>query len=293
MSFIDDARYKYNALDTSGKLITVVVITSLIAWLLALTLKLVYSQLVLPSGFVAPLLQPWSYITHAFIHGGIFHLLGNAIGLHIAGRYMLNLFNGRQYLTLFFMGVLAGGLSYTLATSLIDFWFNPGYAIGASAGVFALVIFCCTYFPDSEIRLLFFNVKLKYLGYAFLAMNLIGLLTRFEAGSSLAHLAGMGLGYWAAVRMREGVDVLEGFAKVGDYFANFFKKSDSGTKKTTRKKAKMKTVYKSATKTTTTARSASAPSQAEIDRILDKISESGYDSLSKTEKDTLFNAGKK
>ncbi len=295
MSLIDDARSKYAGLDTSGRLIVVIAITSIAAWIIGLLYKPLYLQLALPSGFIPVLLQPWSYITHAFMHGGVFHLIGNSIGLHIAGRFMLNLFNSRQYLTLFFMGVLAGALSYTLATSLMDFWFNPGIAIGASAGVFALIIFCCTYFAESEIRLLFFNVKLKYLGYAFLAMNILGLATRFEAGSSLAHLAGMGIGYYAAIRMKDGIDILEGFANVGNYFAGFFKKSEATSKRRTQKKAKMKTVYKNKSRSATTTRSSSSssPSQIEIDKILDKISESGYDSLSKAEKDTLFKAGSK
>ncbi|MGB3591441.1 MAG: rhomboid family intramembrane serine protease [Nonlabens sp.] len=296
MSFIDDLEVKYDTLDVSGKLIAIIGVFTIATWILGLVYRPLYLQFALPSGFIPALLQPWSYITHAFMHGGIFHFIGNAIGLHLAGRFMLNIFNKRQYLTLFFIGVLAGGFSYTLATSLMDYYFNPGIAIGASAGVFALIIFCCVYFAESEIRIIFFNVKLKYVGYTFLAFNLVGLFTRFEAGSSLAHLAGMGIGLWSALRMKDGVDVLEGFARTGDYFTGLFKKSDGSKSRSQRKpRAKMKTVYKNKDKRAAAATSnhAASPSQKEIDLILDKISASGYESLSKAEKDTLFNVGKK
>jgi hypothetical protein len=192
------------------------------------------------------------------------------------------------------MGVLAGGFIFTLATELMPGYFNAPGVIGASAGVFALIIFCCTYFAESEIRLIFFNIKLKYLGMFFAGINLLGLFTQVEAGSSLGHLAGMAIGYYAAIRMRDGIDILEGTAKIGDFFANTFKSSPKSSKASRSKtNSRMKTVYRNKTsKSTTTSSKSAAPNQAEIDKILDKISASGYDSLSKAEKDTLFKAGK-
>ncbi len=294
MEFIDKARAKYATFDTSGRFITLIAITSVIGWLVSWLYNPLYDQFVLPSGIVPALLQPWSYISYAFLHGGILHLLGNALGLFYTGRFFLNIFSKRQYLSLFFMGVLAGGLAFTLATELFPGYFGAPGVIGASAGVFALIIFCCTYFAESEIRLIFFNIKLKYLGYFFAAINLFGLLSRFEAGSSLGHLAGMAIGYYAAIRMKDGIDILEGIAKIGDFFTNTFNSFFTNSK-TTRPKtnSRMKTVYKNkdARATRPTSRAA-APNQAEIDKILDKISANGYDSLSKAEKDTLFKAGK-
>jgi membrane associated rhomboid family serine protease len=297
MKFIDDARSKYDQFDTSGKFITIIAITSVIGWIVARFLPPLYEQFVLPSRIVPALLQPWSYISYAFLHAGLFHLIGNALGLFYSGRFFLNIFNKRQYLSLFFMGVLAGGFVFTLATELMPGYFSAPGVIGASAGVFALIIFCCTYFAESEIRLIFFNIKLKYLGFFFAAMNLFGLFTKMDAGSSLGHLAGMAVGYYAAVRMRDGIDMLEGTAKLGDFFSNFFTSSSSTkAKKTTarpKSTSRMKTVFKNKSTTSKTTNSrAAAPNQAEIDSILDKISANGYDSLSKAEKDTLFKAGK-
>ncbi len=303
MSFLDDAKSKYNSWNTSGRLMAVIAITSILGWLLRATYMPLYLQFLLPSGVVPALLQPWSYISHAFLHSGLFHLLGNLLGLFYAAQFFLNIFRGRQYLSLFFLGVLAGGFAFTLATYLLPAYFDAPGVLGASAGVFALIIFVCTYFPESEIRLIFFNVKLKYVGYAFLVMNVLALASKVEAGSGLGHLAGMAVGYYAAMKMKSGIDVLEPIARVGDFFANLFQSSSksstsSRSRRSTSKKSssRMKTVYrnansKTAGETSKTSRAA-APNQAEIDKILDKISSSGYDSLSKQEKDTLFRAGK-
>jgi membrane associated rhomboid family serine protease len=295
MEFIDKAKSKYATLDTSGRLITIIAITSIIGWLVAATFTPLYEQFVLPSGIIPALFQPWSYVSYAFLHAGLFHLLGNALGLFYSGRFFLNLFKGRQYLSLFFMGVLAGGFVFTLATELMPGYFNSSGVIGASAGVFALIIFCCTYFAESEVRLIFFNVKLKYLGFFFAGMNLLGLFTQVEAGSSLGHLAGMAIGYYAAIRMKDGVDISIGTAKIGDFFANFFKFSAKKTDSSRSKgNSNMKTVYKGTAGSNKPASRSkgAAPNQDQIDKILDKISASGYDSLSKAEKDTLFKAGK-
>ncbi|WP_124979780.1 rhomboid family intramembrane serine protease [Nonlabens xiamenensis] len=286
MNFVDQIKSKFQTFDTAGKLITVLAGTSILAWLIGLVYLRAYLQLVLPSGFVPPLLQPWSYITHAFVHGSLWHFIGNAFGIFIAGRYILNLFKGRQFLTLFFLGVLAGGLSFTLSTGLMNFYFGSGIAIGASGGVFALMLFACTYFKESEYRLLFVNIKLKYIGYFLVAVNIVGLFTQFEAGASLAHLAGAAVGFYTAIRMKDGIDLLEGMAKVGDFFANLFKPRS----KSRSSSSNMKTVYKNRKQRN----KASTPKtdQAKLDAILDKISASGYESLSKAEKDYLFRAGK-
>lgn len=304
MSFIDDAKSKYATLDTSGKLITLLAITSIVGWIMNRLYAPLYGQFVLPREFLPALLQPWSYITYGFLHSGLFHLLGNALGLFYAGQFFLNIFSRRQYLSLFFAGVLAGGVAFTLGTVIFPTWFVASGVVGASAGVFALIIFVCTYFPENEVRLIFFNVKLKYIAYAFVAYNAFALTARLGAGSGLGHLAGMAIGYYAAIRMKDGIDVLEGLANVGDFFANLFQSSSksgssSGSPLSRKQKKKstsrMKTVYRNAgnsSKQGAKSSKAAAPNQAEIDKILDKISASGYESLSKAEKDTLFKAGR-
>ncbi|OUS18012.1 rhomboid family intramembrane serine protease [Nonlabens dokdonensis] len=287
MNVWDQFKAKYATFDTSGKLITVIFATTLLGWILSYAYAPAYLQMVLPNGFLPALLQPWSWISYGFLHDGLFHFIGNAFGIHIAGRYILNLFKGRQFLTLFFLGVIAGAMSFVVATGLFPGFFSGNLLLGASAGVFALIFFACSYFPESEIRLIFVNVKLKYIAYFFLASNIVMVALQVNTGGSLAHLAGAAVGYYAATRMRNGIDVLEGFSKMGDYIVNLFK---STPKKPKQRKAKMKTVYKGKTSQSKASKVA-ATDQAKIDAILDKISSSGYESLSKAEKDYLFKAG--
>jgi membrane associated rhomboid family serine protease len=289
MNIWDKFKAKYASFDSSGKLITVLFFTTLAGWILGRAYEPVYMQLVVLKGFLPALLQPWSWITYGFLHEDLWHFIGNAFGIYIAGRYILNLFKARQFLSLFIVGVLAGSVSFILATGLIPNFFSGGSMIGASAGVFALIFFACTYFPESEYRLIFVNIKLKYIAYFFLSTNLLMVVLQVNTGGSLAHLAGAAVGYYAATRMKAGIDVLEVFAKTGDFFAAVFK---SGPRKPkSERAAKMKTVYKGTTNSSK-ATAARSTDQAKIDSILDKISSSGYESLSKSEKDYLFKAGK-
>ncbi|QJP32931.1 rhomboid family intramembrane serine protease [Nonlabens sp. Ci31] len=289
MNIWDKFKAKYDAFDTSGRLITILFFTTLLGWILSRAYEPAYMQLVLPKGFLPALLQPWSWISYGFLHEDLWHFIGNAFGIYIAGRYVLNIFKSRQLLSLFFLGVLAGSISFIVATGLLPGFFRGGSMIGASAGVFALIFFACSYFPESEYRLIFVNIKLKYFAYFFLASNLAMVALQLNTGGSLAHLAGAGVGYYTAIRMKDGIDILEGFAKIGDYFTNLFKSTFNTTK--SERKAKMKTVYKGNNKASKSA-AAKSTDQGKVDSILDKISSSGYESLSKAEKDYLFKAGK-
>lgn len=150
--------------------------------------------------------------------------------------------------------------------------------IGASAGVMAVFIFICAYNPDLEIRVLFFNIKLKYLGMAFFLLDVIQI-PYGNAGGHLAHIGGALLGFFYARQLENGRDIGIGFERVWQYL--FMSKQ-------------LKTVYKSQKKENHNSNNKnSAEHQKKIDVILDKISKSGYDSLSKEDKDFLFEAGKK
>jgi hypothetical protein len=137
------------------------------------------------------------------------------------------------------------------------------------------------------VRLIFFNVKLWYIGAFVVLMDLIQLPYSGNAGGHLAHLGGALLGYWYARQLLNGTDIGAGFSRMLDSFANMFKKTE--------KKAPMKTVYRKKGNSATSTTSADydkKTKQKKIDAILDKISKSGYESLSKAEKDFLFQAGK-
>ncbi|GAK97385.1 rhomboid family protein [Nonlabens tegetincola] len=281
MDFINDFKRRYSGFDTSGKLIVVLLISSLSIWLIGKISVPAYNYLVYPSGWKQPLFQPWSAITYAFIHSSILHFVGNAIGLYYGGRYFLNLFKSRHFIALFILGVLAGALSFTLGTSIAPYFFNKGGIVGASAGVYAILFFIFHYFAEQDIRVLSFTFKLKYIGYALLAIELIGVTSGYNRGGSLAHLAGAAVGLYASAKAKQGNMIMEPIAVVIDTIKGWFDRSSSKPNS-----SKMKTVYRSKNKV----KNSQKPNQSEIDAILDKIKESGYDSLSKKEKDVLFRA---
>ena len=179
----------------------------------------------------------------------------------------------------YFLGVFAGGFIFVLSYAFFPV-FKGTYPpmIGASAGVMSVFIFICTYTPEQEIRVLFFNVKLKYIGIVFFFFDVIQI-PYGNAGGHLAHIGGALLGFSYARQLVNGRDIGSGFEQVWQYL--FIKKQ-------------LKTVYKSPNKERfNKANKNGDNSQIKIDAILDKISKSGYDSLSKEEKDYLFEAGKK
>jgi hypothetical protein len=208
--------------------------------------------------------------------------------IYFVGRIFLNLFDARRFLNVYLLGVIMGGLFFFLGYNIFPAFFNVNaYLIGASAGASAILIFICAYIPNQEVRLIFFNVKLWYIGAFVVLMDLIQLPASGNAGGHLAHLGGALLGYFYARQLVKGSDIGAGFSIFLDAIVNLFKGSE--------KKASLKTVYKSKMgggTTTSKAQYDKQSSQKKIDAILDKISKSGYESLSKAEKDFLFQAGK-
>ena len=280
-------RYQYARLSVSEKLIAINVLVFIIMGLItALISPTVEDWFALPKDFFDFLIQPWSLITYSFLHGGIFHILWNMYILYVAGRIVLNLFDGKRFLNIYFLGVILGGLLFLLSYNIFPTLVGINASlIGASAGVMAVLIFVCTYIPNQEVRLIFFNVKLWQIGLFVVLMDLVQIPLGGNVGGRIAHLGGALLGYVYARQLYKGTDIGEGFSKFIDGLANLFKKSE--------KKSPLKTVYrKQRPSTSTSAKYDKQTQQKKIDAILDKISKSGYESLSKAEKDFLFKAGK-
>ncbi|MGS0527486.1 rhomboid family intramembrane serine protease [Zobellia nedashkovskayae] len=282
-----DLKYQYARLSVAEKLIAINVIVFIVMGLItALISPNVENWFALPKDFFDFLMQPWSIITYSFLHGGIFHILWNMYILYVAGLILLNLFDGRRFLNIYFLGVILGGLLFLLSYNIFPTLIGVNASlIGASAGVMAVLIFVCTYIPNQEVRLFFFNVKLWQIGLFVVLMDLVQIPMGGNIGGRIAHLGGALLGYMYARQLYNGRDIGEGFSNFVDGVVNLFKKSE--------KKAPMKTVFKNQQKTATKkANYDKKTHQKKIDAILDKISKSGYESLSKIEKDFLFKAGK-
>ncbi len=278
-------KYQYARLNIAGKLI---VINILVFVVMGLIKRLIFpaaeNWFVLPADFFDFLLQPWSIVTYSFLHGGIFHLLWNMYVLYIASNILLNLFDAKRFLNIYFLGVILGGLFFILTDAL--FLQSGSVLVGASAGVMAVLIFVCTYLPNHDIRVFFFNVKLWHVGVFVVLIDLLQLSSGGDNfGGRVAHIGGALLGYLYARQLMQGNDIGAGFSKFVDGLVNIFKVKE--------KKAPMKTVYKNRnTPKATNTKHNKESHQRQIDDILDKISKSGYESLSKAEKDFLFKAGK-
>ncbi len=227
------------------------------------------SQLSMPAYYELLPYKFWTIITYMFTQSGFFHLLFNMLWLYWLGLIFLDFLNKRQFIFTYLAGGIMGAILYLLAFNLIPVFSGTverSILLGSSASVMAVVFATATLVPNFTIRLMFFGgVKLKYLALAYFVLNLIGLGS--EPGGSLAHIGGALLGFTYIQQLNRGND-----------FSNMFKR---------RSKLKVVTNKKNGSAQTT------LPDQEVIDKILDKISQSGYDSLSKAEKEQLFKASKK
>ncbi|AWX43319.1 Rhomboid protease [Flagellimonas maritima] len=280
-------QYNFARLNIAEKLIVLNVLVFVLGGLgIALLDISVVEWFQLPKDFLEFFGQPWSIITYSFFHAGFGHIFWNMLMLYFTGRIFLNLFDAQRFINVYFLGVIVGGTVFLLSYNIFPTLLNTNTAlIGASAGVTAVLIFICAYIPNQEVRVIFFNVKLWYVGAFFVLVDLIQIPYGGNIGGRLAHLGGALLGYIYARQLLKGTDIGSGFTKFRDSIAMLFKSGN--------KKAPLKTVYKkNASKSKTGVDYDKEAHQRKIDMILDKISKSGYESLSKAEKDFLFKAGK-
>ncbi|RDY61077.1 rhomboid family intramembrane serine protease [Flagellimonas nanhaiensis] len=279
-------QYYFAQLGIAEKLIAINVLIFILDGLsLALLGYSVSQWFHLPKDLMEFIGQPWSLVTYSFFHAGIGHIFWNMLMLYFTGQIFLNLFDNKRFLSVYFLGVIVGGIvflgSYNLFPTLLE---TNTALIGASAGVTAVLIFICAYIPNQEVRIIFFNVKLWYVGAFFVLVDLIQIPYGGNVGGRLAHLGGALLGYVYARQLLNGKDIGSGFSRVLDSMAQWFKPRE--------KKAPMRTVYRKDKAKKNPRDYDKEARQRKIDTILDKISKSGYESLSKAEKDFLFKAGK-
>lgn len=290
MNFKDQLTYRLQQLNNAEKLILV----NVVCFVLPLFLRTILYLFNIPSGVFIGwfelsadwgelIFKPWTILTYSFMHFGFFHLFWNMYLLYFASRLFLNLFSSKTFFNVYFLGVLIGGLTFLVSYSVFPAFQNSSpIMVGASAGVMAVFIFIATYSPDQEVRLIFFNVKLRYLAIAFVLLDVIQI-PYGNAGGHLAHLGGAALGYFYVRRLNHGTDIGLPFEALSNRILNLFKKQSN-----------LKTVYKNKSNSVSKKNAVHDDlDQQKIDSILDKISTSGYDSLSQKEKDLLFQAGKK
>lgn len=289
MKTVKDLKYKFNSLDIFGKIIALNVVVFIINFIVTRLLKFsLFDYFVLPSAVMEFIVQPWSLLTYGFLHNGFFHMAFNMLFLFYLSRAAVNLFRSKMILNVYLLGIISGGVAYLTVANLIptDFFGARGILIGASAGVSALLLFVAAYMPDTQIRLFnTFNVKWKHIAMVIVGLDLFRLLLGFNQGGYIAHFGGYILGYLYATKLQKGTDIGLGFERLINRFVSLFS-SKSNLKTVHRKKSKNSNAENNKKAFNTTDK------QKKIDAILDKISKSGYESLTGEEKEFLFKVGK-
>jgi membrane associated rhomboid family serine protease len=227
--------------------------------------------------------KPWTFLTYAFFHFDFWHLLFNMMVLNFASNLFLTFFTQKQYLGLYILGAVFSGIAFALSFYILNI---SAPIVGASAAIMAILVAVTTYQPLMGVRLMFFgNVKLWHITAVILILDLM----QFRLGNMgghISHLAGAVFGFIFIKLLQNGTDLSIIVSKVLDFFTNLFRKSP------TTPFTKVHKNYKKPTEKVTSRIVTKDKTQQQIDEILDKISQSGYDCLTKEEKEFLFKAGK-
>lgn len=243
----------------------------------------------------------WTPITYMFVHDGFFHILFNMLFLYWFGRILTEYLGGAKVTNIYILGGLAGGVIYLTLYPVILQLLNPGMDIsaispnlvGASAGVFAVVFGTAALVPNYTMFLLFIGpVKIKYIAL-FYVLSFLLQLSGSNAGGELAHIGGALVGFLYIKQLQKGNDLGAWIGSTLRFFKSFFIKQPNIKVTYKRSASKRSTKDRAAAPRASGRTSSPMTSQEEIDAILDKISERGYESLTKEEKQKLFNASKK
>lgn len=256
----------------------------------------VYDQFTIPPIFGDFLLRPWTILTYAFAHSlhSIFHILFNMLVLYWFGKLIVEYLGNQKLINLYVLGALAGGLVYLMVYNLVPYYVErsnfPGM-VGASAAVYAITVAAATLLPNYTFYLMFLGpVKIKYIAGFYILISFLGTVGT-NAGGNIAHLGGALIGYVYIKQLQSGNDWGLWVGSVMRFFKSFFVQQPKI--KVTHKSNKRSSSKSSRSTGTGRSTAHNIADQAEIDAILDKISQSGYESLSKEEKQKLFNASKK
>jgi membrane associated rhomboid family serine protease len=300
MSIVEDIRTAFNRRDNALiQLIwmNVLVFASLI--LLKFILKfssaigyypLIVSQFQISSLFPVLLRHPWTLLTYAFTHEEFFHILFNMLNLYWFGQLIREYLGDRRLVSIYLLGALAGAVLFLLAYNFVPA-FQDGLGtpmVGASAAVTAIIVAGATLLPDYTFMLILIGpVKIKWIAAVVVLISMAGV-NGGNPGGEIAHLGGALLGFVFIKQLQAGRDLGRPLQAVGNWFSNLFSRRPAMRVSSSTRRPEPVTASSggSAKKTAATGQ----PLQDEIDNILDKISRSGYESLSKEEKQKLFRA---
>ena len=250
-----------------------------------------YKILAIPSAFSELLWRPWTLLTYAFTHEGILHILFNMLFLYWFGRLISEYLGSQRVVGLYILGSLAGAGAYLLLYNLLPRLDGvQAHMVGASAGVYAIVVGAATLMPNFTFFLLLIGpVRIKYIAAFYVLLSFIEI-TQVNSGGNAAHLGGALMGYVFIIQLRKGRDLGAWVNAIIAWFQRLF--SPKPKMKVTYTKKPVKSSVSGNYRQGAAEEQQGIPNQEEIDRILDKISLSGYESLTKEEKQKLFDASR-
>ncbi|OFY87973.1 MAG: hypothetical protein A3K10_07710 [Bacteroidetes bacterium RIFCSPLOWO2_12_FULL_31_6] len=283
----DDIKLAFN---TRNNAITQIIIINVIVFIVCNLLESIYPDgyefflnwfSVKSYGFNA-LLKLWTLVSYMFIHGGIMHILFNMLWLYWMGKLFTEYINQKHLLIIYFLGGIIGAVLFLIISKLFPLFISPySYLIGASGGVMAVVVATATHLPNYPILLLFIGeIKLKYVALGILVISTVLNITD-NAGGKIVHLGGALWGYFYILNLQK--------SKSNFFFENLLRKTNLSTWFT--KKSVLRVEHKRPIPDDVY-NAIKLNKQKLIDEILDKISKSGYDSLTKQEKELLFKMSK-
>ncbi len=239
------------------------------------------------------LYQPWSLFTYMFMHAGFMHVLFNMLWLYWFGQLFLLFFSAKHLRGLYVLGGICGAILYVLSFNLFPYFSNAiegSYMLGASASVLAIVVATAYRQPEYQVRLfLFGTIRLKYIALFMIISDLL-FITSNNAGGHIAHLGGALAGLWFAASLKKGHDITAWINNILDWFISLF----TGKAFKTKRKPKMSVHYNNNPRNKDYDYNAQKKAQNdEVDRILEKLKKSGYESLTTEEKKSLFDASKR
>lgn len=285
MNILDDLKLQYR----TGGMLQKLIFWNIGCFLLSLVLFYSFSigkfeipyWIALSSDLGTFIKTPWTLITFNFFHYGFFHLIFNLLVLHFSGRLFSTYFTDKQLLGVYVLGGVFSGITFVLSYIIVG---RAGLLVGASGAIMAILLSATTYAPFMLLRIpLIGIVKLWHVTFVILLLDLIQL-PLDNTGGHIAHLGGALFGFLYIKLLQSGTDLSKAISMILDFFVNVSKPN---------KKTPFKKVHRNTAKRAVNSFQDNKDlTQKQIDDILDKISKSGYDSLTKEEKEFLFKAGK-
>lgn len=289
-SIRDDIKYQFQK---QGNTLMIIIIINIaiflvlnLAWFTQRVSSLPISDFLLNyvftmnSDWKIALSRPWTLVTTYFSHEDLGHIFWNMVGLYYFGRVIEEMIGHRRVMSIYIVGGLVASLSILLLYNTIPYFADKhAPALGASGAIYALSVAAATLVPDYQFNLIFIGpVKIKYIVLFYVFLSFIGT-AGTNAGGNIAHMGGALYGFLFIKALRSGTDLGRPVVRFLEWFPGLFKK-----------RSPIKVSYRN---NGSTPSGSYTPDQKEIDDILDKISRSGYESLTKEEKQKLFKASQK